>query len=236
MYTKTAKLYDALYGFKDYAAAANEIFAVIRRHNPEATTLLDAACGTGRHLAHLRRSFAAEGLDINPELLDIARRRCPGTTFYEVDMVDFELGKRFDDITCLFSSIAYVRTLRNMRAAVAAMVRHLNPRGILLIEPWFTPESCRVNHITTNFVDEPDLKIAWMYVNRAVDRLSVLDIDYLVGSPAGVQHFTERHELGLFAHAEYLDALRDAGLNACHDPVGPFGRGLYVGLTGPARS
>jgi hypothetical protein len=98
------------------------------------------------------------------------------------------------------------------------------------VEPWFTPDTFWTDTITVNLVDRPDLKIAWMYTSRREGLLSVLDIHYMVGTPAGVERFEERHEIGLFTHEEYLDALRAAGLKAWHDPEGLFDRGLYLGV------
>ncbi len=61
---------------------------------------------------------------------------------------------------------------------------------------------------------------------------SILDVHNLVATPEGVQHPTERQDLGLFTHAEYVDAFEAAGLEATHDPEGLIGRGLYVGMRG----
>lgn len=229
MFTKSFDLYDALYAFKDYEGASEGIREFARARHDGARTLLDVACGTGRHLEHLRRHFDVAGLDLNPELLRIAADRLPGVPLHRGDMAAFDLGRRFDVVTCLFSSIAYVRTAERMRQAVARMAAHLEPGGLLLVEPWFTPETYWSDTITANHVDEPDRKVAWMYVSVRRDLLSVLDIHFMVGTPGGIDRFNEVHEMGLFTHEEYVGAMEDAGLRVEHDPRGFMGRGLYVG-------
>src|SRR5438477_10612535 len=141
MFTKSAQFYDTLYHFKDYADASRRLQQLIQQGNPNAQTLLDVACGTGRHVEHLQQYYQVEGLDINPELLQIARKRCPGVTFHRANMLDFKLKHMFDVVICLFSSVAYVKTVDNLNTAVANMASHLEPGGILAIEPWFSPEN-----------------------------------------------------------------------------------------------
>lgn len=229
MFKASARFYDALYHFKDYAAASTQLHTLVQQHHPNARTLLDVGCGTGMHLAHLRNYYQVEGLDVSSEMLEVARERCPDIPLHEASMVDFRLENRFDVVACLFSSIGYVKSAANMRMAVASMAQHLRPGGVLILEPWFTPESYWVGRVTANFVDEPDLKIAWMYISEREDLLTVLNINYLVATPEGVEHFVERHEMGLFTHEEYLEAFAQAGLQVAYDPKGLFGRGMYVG-------
>lgn len=230
IFTKSARFYDALYHFKDYAAAADQLHKLIQQGCPNATTLLDVACGTGKHLEHLRAYYQVEGLDLNAKFLEIARQRCPRVVFHEANMVDFNLDRSFDVVTCLFTSISYVRTIDKVEKAISSMARHLKPGGMLFVEPWLSPENYWMGTLKVNLVDEPELKIAWMYVNELEGSISVFNIHYLVGTPQGVDHFVERAEMGLFTHAEYLEAFRKCGLDVRHDPKGLFGYGMYIGV------
>ena len=230
MFSRSAYLYDRLYSWKDYRGEAARVHAIVQAKVPKARTLLDVACGTGRHLEQLRAHYDVAGLDLDPGLLEIARARLPDVPLHERNMVDFELRRTFDAVTCLFSSIGYVKTAENLRRAVAAMARHLAEPGFLVVEPWITPERWRPRHVGALFVDDEELKVARIDTSSVEDGISILDFHYLVGTPDGVDHFTERHESGLFSHDDYLDAFSDAGLAVEHDPDGLMGRGLYVAL------
>jgi SAM-dependent methyltransferase len=229
MFSRLARLYDAVYAsIRDYPREAAELDRLIQERSPGARTLLDVACGTGAHLEHLA-GYEAEGLDLDPEMLAVARERLPKVAFHEGDMVDFDLGKRFDAVVCMFSSIGYVRSEERLQSAIAAMAHHLEPGGVLVVEPWLSPEVWVDRHVGAVFVDEPKLKIARMNVGQREGDVSIFEFEYLVGTPNGLERFNERHELGLFTVEQYLEAFRAAGLEADHDPEGPMGRGLYIG-------
>lgn len=230
MFEKTARFYDAIYAWKDYDAEVQRLHELIQLHKrtPD-VNLLDVACGTGKHLCLLEKHYVVEGLDADAKMLEIARERCPGAIVHQGDMVDFKLDTVFDVVVCLFSSIGYAKTLERMRQAVATMAAHLKPGGVLMVEPWFSAEQFRPAGIFARFVDEPDLKIARMHAARVEDGVSILDFHYLIGTPDGVEHVTELHELGMFTPEQYRAAFEDAGLAVTFDEQGLDGRGLYVG-------
>lgn len=230
MFTKSTALYDALYDFKDYAVTVRRLHQMIQERRPGTKSLLDVGCGTGRHLAELRKDYTVEGVDLNPGMIEIASGRCPDVRFHCADMVGLNLGKSFETVTSLFSAIAYVKTLERMEQAIASMARHVVPGGLLLVEPFFTPDNYWTGRITANHVDRPDLKITWMYTSERHDRLARLNIHYLVGRPQSVEYFTELHELGLFTGEEFRNAFAQAGFTGVtFDEQGLFGRGMYIG-------
>jgi len=230
MYTETALYYDKIYAFKAYPAEADRLMAIFHEHQRSGgTDLLDVACGTGRHLEFLRDQYDVEGIDISLELLAIARQRLPGIRLHHGDMTAFDLGRTFDLVTCLFSAIGYVQTLENLSRAVVCMARHLKTGGLLVIEPWFTPDTWRPGTVHAIFIDEPELKIARINTSFVTGCRSIFDLHYLIGTPAGTEYVVEHHEMGLFTTDEMRAALAAVGLEVIFDPQGLMGRGLFIG-------
>jgi SAM-dependent methyltransferase len=231
MFSRSAHIYDAIYAtFKDFGAEAEGVHELIQARRPGAATLLDVACGTGAHLEHLVRHYDATGFDLDPEMLAVARDRLPNVELVEADMTDFDLGRRFDAVTCLFSSIAYAPTRDGLDRAVATMARHLEPGGVLIVEPWVLPEEWDPSRFQAIFVDEPDLKIARMSIPPPRAREQVLEFHLLVGTRDGIDYWVERHEVGMFEDGEYRAAFERAELTVERDAEGLMGRGLYVGV------
>jgi ubiquinone/menaquinone biosynthesis C-methylase UbiE len=231
LYDRSALYYDTIYSWKNYEKESKRIHELIQIHKKTTgNTLLDVACGTGSHIAYLKERYTVEGLDLNPEMLKLARKKHPEIIFHRGDMCSFHLGKHYDVVTCLFSAIGHVKTRMRLRKAVRQMALHLKPGGLLIVEPWFTPDQWQVGHIVANFVDQPKFKLARIGTSKRRGRLSVNDQYHLVASPAGVEYFVEIYEMGLFTHEKYLQSFQGAGLGVIFDSEGLMGRGLYLGV------
>lgn len=169
-------------------------------------------------------------LDTDAGLLGVADGRLPGVPLHRADMRDFELDRRFDVVTCLFSSIGYMRTVDHLQEAIATMARHVAPGGILAVEPWLAPDAFESRHIGRGIlVERPNMQAVRMNGSRVEGTQSILDFHYLVATPGRVEHLSETHVLGLFTHDEYALAFKLAGLVADHDAEGLMGRGLWIG-------
>jgi SAM-dependent methyltransferase len=221
VFNQTAELYDLVYSWKDYPAEADKLRRMAGR---EGGTLLDVACGTGRHLQLLAPHYRCEGVELDPAMAAIARAR--GLTVHQGDLATFDLGREFDVVTCLFSSIGYAAELG---PAVRNLARHLAPGGLLVVEPWLAPDQPDPRQIGLLTAEGQGVKVARMNDMQVRDRVSVMHFHYLVGREGTVQHLTERHELRLWTRDDYAAAFAGAGLAPTYDEEGLMGRGLWLG-------
>jgi len=233
LYTNLARYYDLIYSWKDYQKEVAAIRRLITKcKRSKGNDLLEVACGTGRHTQYLKDKFRVLGTDISTGMLGVARRNIKGVRFQQADMVTLNLGKEFDVITCLFSSIGYVKTSADLKRTLQNFARHLKKGGVVIIEPWLTEKIFKTGlpHMTTYGDDH--IKIARLDVSKARGNVSILGMHYLVAEKdRTVKHFVDRHELTMFGPQQILRFMRQAGLRAKFIRNGLMkGRGLYIGV------
>jgi SAM-dependent methyltransferase len=231
MYSNWAHLYDRIYEWKEYRDESSKLLDLIHARLPEPKTLLDVACGTAKHLEFLSEHFEVEGLDLEPKTLDVARARLPRVAFHEGDMREFDLGKRFDVVSCLFSSVGYLADADELDEAIKNMTAHLNAPGLLIIEPWIFPENWMDDHpLSAHWTDEPDIKIGRIILSKRVGNKTMLDMHIIAGTPDAIEYVTGVHEMTLFTRSEYENAFSKTGLEVEFDEEGLMGRGLFLGV------
>jgi SAM-dependent methyltransferase len=226
-------VYDLLYSFKDYEAESRDLVSLIRAGNPTAASLLDVACGTGKHLELLRSAFPdLAGVDLDPRLLTIARERLPDVALTQADMRTFDLGRTFDAVTCLFSSVGYLRNDEELALAIARMAAHVAPGGVLVVDGWVRPEAwwpgTNVHALAETADGVAAARVARTW--RDGDR-TVLDMRYLIASADdGFEQEEEIHELTLFSDQAYRAAFAAASLTADVVPSPMEDRDRYVAV------
>jgi SAM-dependent methyltransferase len=234
-----APYYDVLNGGKDYRGEVRRLEEIARRFVPAgASTWLDVACGTGRHLEFLGRRRRVEGVDESPAMLRIARRRLPGVPLLRGDMRTFRLSRRFDVLTCLYGAIGHLGTRNDLRKAFVNFAQHVRPGGVVIVEPWILSEHFRPGMIDVRTREGPDVTTVRMTRSERRGRRSVLEVHFLIAERGrGVRHFREIDVGLLLSREELLRLMREAGLRPHFVRRGliPY-RGLVVGVrprTGP---
>lgn len=233
----SARVYDVVYSHLDYEASAVVVEDLIRQRNPSASSLLDMSCGTGLHLSIWRDRFDhVEGADIDPAMLEVARERLgDDIPLHEADFTDFDLGRTFDAVTCMFSAIGYARTPERLDAAIAAMARHLKPGGLLIVEPWLQPSMIVPGHIGGTVSTDDGIVVLRSsrteYDGDESGGETDLEFVYVVTTSSGSDVFTERHVMGVWTPTRYVEALQTAGLDAEFlEGTTELGRGLAIGI------
>ena len=112
---------EAVHGEADFVAALGP------------ATVLDAGCGTGRVGIELaRRGIDVVGVDVDPDMLERARRRAPDVTWVLADLATFDLGRTFDVVVLAGNVLPFVEPA-DRAAAVACCARHVAADGRLVI-------------------------------------------------------------------------------------------------------
>lgn len=237
-FRESAAVYDLLESAngKDYAAEAERLLALIEGVAPGATSMLDVACGTGRHLEQLAPQLEVAGVDRSFAMVEIAHQRCPSARFVVADMRCLPIRRRFGVVTCLFSSIGYMTTPDALDAAMVELTRMVEPDGgVLIVEPWIQPDM---------WVDAPAVTVAAIWGDRKVTRTSTIsrggttswmESRYVFEDMDGMEQFVEVHEMGLFSRERYIEAVARTGLRPQWHEGGLIGRGLLIALASSDR-
>lgn len=101
--------------------------------------VLDAGCGTGRIAATLSRwGHEVVGVDADRDMLDVARKRDPGTRYVCADLSRVDLDGSPFDIVLLAGNVVPFLCDGTLDEVLARMVAHLADGG-LVVAGWSLP-------------------------------------------------------------------------------------------------
>lgn len=233
--SEVSEVYDLVYKRrgKDYEQEAREVVTLVRSRKADADSLLDVACGTGEHLRSLRHIFShVEGVELSDTMREAARDKLPGVAVHPGDIRDFDLGRTFDAVTSLYSTVGYMASTAELDSAVASMARHVSPGGVLIVEPWYFPERFTDGHIGSDLVRDDARTVT--RVARSVRHGDAVrqEAHYIVADADGIRHFEHVQVFTLFTPQQYVAAFERAGCTADYVQRDDIlaGRGLFVGI------
>jgi SAM-dependent methyltransferase len=130
LYTSDAELYDIAF---EWDIEEEVDWLLERLGGPN--SVLEPGCGSGRMLEPLlRRGIDVTGIDLSPEMIELARARLHGAGEVCVaDMADFDLGRTFDGAICPINTVAHL-TPAELGRHLECMARHLVPGGRYLAQ------------------------------------------------------------------------------------------------------
>lgn len=100
---------------------------------PKGAEVLDLGCGSGEPVARtlLAHGCQVTGVDVSTKMLALAQGQFPQARWVQADMVQLDLGQRFDGIVA-WHSIFHL-TVAAQRRALPRILDHLKPGGVILM-------------------------------------------------------------------------------------------------------
>ena len=143
MYDLIAPIYDKINGELDYRAWADFIEENVRRYNHDMKTelVLDLGCGTGRMTLELaRRGYDMTGVDLSPEMLDLARFAADEAGLSDKmlwllqDITDFELYGTVELAVCCLDTLNHLTSLSDLKKCLSLVHNYLVPDGLFVFD------------------------------------------------------------------------------------------------------
>jgi SAM-dependent methyltransferase len=178
--------------------------------------VLELGSGGGNNASFLKRQFAMVLVEPSAGMRAVSRELNPECEHVAGDMRSVRLGRAFDGVF-VHDAICYMTTEADLRAAIATVFLHCKPGGAALFAPDFIRENFRSSsdHGGSD-ADGRGLRfLEWSWDPDPSDTMYVVDYAYLLRTSDGatrVEH--DRHLEGLFARADWIRFLTEAGFDA----------------------
>jgi SAM-dependent methyltransferase len=128
--------YHILYKNRDASEAQSFMETLTAYLNiTEDATILDLACGKGRHSVHLNSlGFDVTGLDLSEESIAYAKNYSNERLHFEVHDMSIPYHTQFDAVFNLFTSFGYFENEADNLNTIKAIKANLKPNGIGVID------------------------------------------------------------------------------------------------------
>ena len=214
----------------DYAEEAAFLLGLFReRVDGPLETMLELGSGGGNTASHLRAAVRMTLTDLSEPMLALSRTLNPACEHLLADMRTARLGRTFDAVL-IHDAVMYMATTGELAAAIATAATHLRPGGAVAIAPDCVAEtfSPRTNHGGHDGEGRALRYLEWTYDPDPTDTSFVTDFAILLREGDDeVRVRYDRHVMGVFPRAVWLDLLRAAGLEPAVAPD-PWSRDVFA--------
>jgi cyclopropane fatty-acyl-phospholipid synthase-like methyltransferase len=156
--------YLKVYSHRDEAEAEILVDLIVKNINLEPqSSLLDMACGAGRHaVVFAKMGFNVTAVDLSQRLLSEAKKNAFNAEviidFVLSDIMDYKVSKKFDLAVNLFTSIGYFEDDEENYAVIKKAYNMLNESGYFILD-YFNKDFLMKNLIPTSVLSVNGLKI-----------------------------------------------------------------------------
>ncbi|MDR2780745.1 MAG: methyltransferase domain-containing protein [Synergistaceae bacterium] len=206
-----SRYYNLLYRDKDYAGEARYVDSIVRRYVPNAATMLELGCGTGRYTAEFAAmGYRVHGVDMSADMLREARDIQNANIELSLgDARNVRLGEKFDVVAALFHVMSYQSSNEDVSDVLATMKEHLADGGVAVFDFWYGP-AVLTQRPETRFkeVEDDEIKVSRVAVpvmDFAKNMVSVNYTAFIRDKRGGsVKELRETHNMRYFFEPELL--------------------------------
>ena len=200
-------------------------------------TLLDLGSGGGHNAAHLKATLTCTLVDLAPAMLAISRRLNPECEHAQGDMRTIRLGRTFDCVL-VHDAVSYMTSRADLASAIVTAFEHTAAGGVAMFQPDFVAETFEPGTETggSDAGGRGLRYLEWRWLPEAARETYVTDMAYLLRDESGaVEVLHDRHVMGLFPRATWLELIATAGFEPLavpfeHSSYSNTGHEVFLGL------
>lgn len=197
-YKEFAKYYDKFYQNKNYKKETEFSKNFINANDK----ILDVGCGTGIHAALLTdNGFEVDGLDLNKEMLEIAKTRLK-TNLYWQNILEIDISKKYNMIISMFAVFNHLKDTDELMRGLMNLKQLLHDGGKIIID-LHNPQSSG-SKIDT--YDNMTRVMKWNY-----DRSLKIEKSDIIFEIDGIK-YTDTHTFRIFTIDEMKECCERVGL------------------------
>jgi cyclopropane fatty-acyl-phospholipid synthase-like methyltransferase len=202
---------------ESYAAEAASFLKRFRDAGvPDGGTLLHLGSGGGSLDAHLKKNYRVTGIELSQNMIRWAHSINVEVEYVQGDMRSARLGRRFDAVL-VHDAIAYMLTSADLKAAYATAAAHLKPGGVMISLPEEVRTFFKQHKVTHRTVERDGKSVTTVtvaYDADPKDETFETTYVYLIRENGRLTIETDTHTMGIRPLGSFLEAIREAGLEA----------------------
>lgn len=216
-YNNFAYIYDDLIN-KDvnYEAWCNKIIQVCKEYNINRKEYLDIGCGTGNLTEKIAPNFeSCWCVDLSSDMLTEAeekfRKKGLKAKLVCQNMIELNLNKKFDLITCCLDSTNYILDDKDLMKYFNRVLNHLKPGGIFIFDINSYYKLTKI--LGNNIYDYDDENITYVWDNNLENEIVDMYLTFFIREGDMYRRFDEQHRERAYKSNYIEDTVLKCGFN-----------------------
>lgn len=232
VFSEYAHYYDLLYKDKNYSAETEYLDKLIKKFNPNVSSILELGSGTGKHATLLTMlGYNVHGIERSQEMLNKAHLltqefisnnlQLKPPVFSEGDIRNVRVNEEYDAVISLFHVMSYQATNEDFISALRTARTHLKHNGLFIFDIWYGPAVLsdrpvvRIKRMIDETIEVTRLAEPVMHIND-----NLVDVNYHVFirnlSSNSVTEIRESHLMRYLFKPEILLFSQNTGFQVVH--------------------